>query len=169
MDITPPSTPGEPEGAYADAVPIRAMRPDDLEKVVAIDAAAGGPPRPGYFEKMLERSLTHADLQVSLAAEVDGRVVGFVVATVFYGEFGVAETAATLDAIGVNPSWRHRGVGRSLMRQLCRNLGALRVSTLRTEVAWDDFELLGFFRRHGFAPGRRLCLERDLDPTAPDA
>lgn len=54
-----------------------------------------------------------------------------------------------------------------MMRQLRLNLGALRIASLRTEVAWDDFELLRFFARQGFAPARRLCLERPLDPTAP--
>ena len=53
------------------------------------------------------------------------------------------------------------------MRQLRLNLGALRISTLRTEVAWDDLELLAFLKREGFVPASRLCLECTLNPTAP--
>ena len=36
------------------------------------------------------------------------------------------------------------------MRQLRLNLAALRIITVRTEVSWDDFGLLGFFRSQGF-------------------
>nr|NIV40020.1 GNAT family N-acetyltransferase [Anaerolineae bacterium] len=86
----------------------------------------------------------------------------------YYGEFGVAEPTASIDAIGVDPRFRGRHVGRALMRQLRLNLSALRLTTLRTEVAWDDFELLAFFKREGFSPTGRLCLECRLDPTAPE-
>jgi hypothetical protein len=52
------------------------------------------------------------------------------------------------------------------MRQLRLNLGALHITTLRTEAAWDDFELLAFLRREGFLPAACLCLESPLNPTA---
>ena len=42
--------------------------------------------------------------------------------------------------------------GKALLRQLRLNLSALQVSTLRTEVSWDDFNLLAFFKKEGFSP-----------------
>ena len=57
--------------------------------------------------------------------------------------------------------------GKALLRQLRHNLGALRIGTIRTEVAWDDLELLAFLKTEGFTPADRLCLECSLDPTAP--
>lgn len=43
------------------------------------------------------------------------------------------------------------------------------ITTLRTRVDWDNFELLlAFFKREGFAPARRACLECRLDSTAPE-
>src|ERR1039458_8157854 len=137
----------------------------DLEAVVAIDAAASGRRRPRYFELMLERAVKQAVLQVSLAAEVDGRVVGFAIASLYYGEYGVSEPTASLDAIGVGPANRGQHVGKALLRQLRLNLSALRVTTLRTEVSWDNFDLLAFFKKEGFSLARRLCLECALDPT----
>lgn len=158
----------DPGVAEAEVALVRTMRPEDLSAVVAIDAAASGRRRPRYFELMLERALADAGLQVSLVAEQEGRVAGFLVATLYYGEYGMVEPSASIDAIGVEPDRRGSGVGRAMMRQLRRNLGALHIQALRTEVAWDDFELLRFFAHQGFAPARRLCLERGLDPTAPD-
>jgi ribosomal protein S18 acetylase RimI-like enzyme len=151
-----------------DAVLVRTMREDDLHAIVAIDAAASGRRRPSYFELMLQRSITQAGLQISLVAEVDNRVVGFVIGSLFYGEYGVAEPSASIDAISVDPGVRGKSVGKALMRQLRLNLGALRIATLQTEVSWDDFGLLAFFRSQGFRPSSRLCLECPLDPARPE-
>ncbi len=164
MAIQPTEEPGTLE---TDSVLVRTMREDDLEAVVSIDAAATGRRRPRYFELMLQRALKQAALQVSLSAEMEGRVVGFVIGSLYYGEFGVAEPSASIDAIGVDPRYRGQHVGKALMRQLRLNLGALRITTLRTEVTWDDFELLAFFKSEGFSPANRVCLERRLDPTTP--
>ena len=92
----------EPGILETDSTLVRLMNEHDLEAVVAIDAAASGRRRPRYFELMLERAVKQAALQVSLAAEVDGHVVGFVIASLYYGEYGVSEPTASLDAIGVD-------------------------------------------------------------------
>jgi ribosomal protein S18 acetylase RimI-like enzyme len=155
----------EPGILETDSILVRLMNECDLEAVVAIDASASGRRRPRYFELMLERAVKQAALQVSLAAEGGGRVVGFVIASLYYGEYGVSEPTASLDAIGVAAANRGQHVGKALLRQLRLNLSALRVTTLRTEVAWDDFDLLAFFKKEGFFPARRLCLDCALDPT----
>ncbi len=155
----------EPGILETDRILVRVMNEHDLQAVVAIDAAASGRRRPRYFELMLERAVKQAALQVSLAAEVDGHVVGFVIASLYYGEYGVSEPTASLDAIGVDPANRGQHVGKALLRQLRLNLSALRVTTLRTEVSWDNFDLLAFFKKERFSLARRLCLECTLDPT----
>ena len=148
-----------------DSVLVRTMREDDLNAIVAIDAAATGRRRPRYFEVMLQRAVTQAGLQISLVAELDDRVVGFVIGTLYYGEYGVVEPSASIDAVTVSSDYRGQNVGKALMRQLRLNLAALRITTLRTEVSWQDLDLLGFFRSQGFTPSGRLCLECALDPT----
>jgi ribosomal protein S18 acetylase RimI-like enzyme len=165
MEFDESSQPGVLE---RDAILVRAMRAQDLEAVVSIDAAATGRRRPRYFELMLQRMLDPTGLQISLVAEAGGQVAGFVLGSLYYGEYGVMEPSASIDAIGVEPRFRGHHVGKALMRQLRLNLAALRVSALRTEVPWDDFELLAFFRNEGFSLAERLCLERKLDPTVPE-
>ena len=165
MNLEEVSQPGVLE---TDAIPVRALRAADLDAVVAIDAKATGRRRPRYFELMLQRALQLSALQVSLVAEFDGRVAGFVLAALYYGEYGVMEPSASIDAVGVDPQYRGRHIGKALMRQLRQNLGALGISALRTEVSWDDSELVAFFKSEGFAPAGRLCLECKLDPTAPE-
>jgi hypothetical protein len=67
--------------------------------VVAIDAAATGRRRPRFFELMLQRAVKLAGMHVSLVAELEGRVAGFLIASLYYGEYGVLEPAASLGSI----------------------------------------------------------------------
>ena len=46
--------------------------------------------------------------------------------------------------------------------QLVKNLEALGIESVRTEVLWNDRELVGFLGKNGFAPAMRLVLERSL-------
>ncbi|HSN68505.1 MAG TPA: GNAT family N-acetyltransferase [Thermoanaerobaculia bacterium] len=157
----------EPGVLETDRTVVRSMQAGDLAAIVRIDAASTGRARPHYFDLMLQRALHLAGLQISLVAELEGRVVGFMIGSLHYGEFGVTEPIASIEAIGVELDARKQGVGKALMRQLRLNLGAIGVRAVRTDVDWNDFDLLAFLQREGFAPAPRLCLERKIDPTAP--
>ena len=144
-------------------VTVRNLRPTDLEAVIALDAKYIGRRRDEYFRVKLQQTLLETGIKVSLAAEVDGSLVGFVLASVYYGEFGQTEQAAVLDTIGVHPSFGGRHVGAALMDQLRTNLFGLGVISLRTQVDWDDTRLVGFFQHEGSRPAPRLCLELGID------
>lgn len=148
----------------AEPVLVRGLKPDDMAAVVALDARATGRRREEFFRLKLQQNLQETGVKVSLAAELDGIFVGFLLARVHYGEFGVMAQVAVLDTLVVHPDFRGRGVGDSLLRQLRMNLGGLGVECLRTEVDWRERELLGFFQREGFLPAARLCLDLDLSP-----
>jgi ribosomal protein S18 acetylase RimI-like enzyme len=145
-----------------EAALVRPLSPRDLEAVVALDAKNVGRRREEYFRVKLQQNLQETGIKVSLAAEVDGSFAGFLLARVYYGEFGTMEPVAVLDTLGVHAAYRGRGVGSALLRQLRLNLRALGIARLRTEVDWDEQDLLGFFHRQGFRPAPRICL--DLDP-----
>lgn len=142
---------------------VRNLRPTDLEAVIALDEKNVGRRREEYFRVKLQQNLLETGIKVSLAAEVDGALVGFLLASVYYGEFGQTEQAAVLDTIDVHPDFRGRNVGAALMDQLRTNLFGLGVVTVRTQVDWDDLPLLGFFQHEGFRPAARLCLELGID------
>lgn len=146
----------------ASEVTVRNLRPDDLERVIALDARNTGRRREEYFRIKLQQNLVETGVKVSLACEIGGLFCGFLLARVFYGEFGMSEPTAFLDTIDVHPDFRQRGAGRAMLRQLCTNLAALGVGRLRTEVDWDEQALWGFFHREGFRPAPRLCLDLDL-------
>lgn len=144
---------------------VRLMRDDDLDAVVRIDAAAAGRERPRYFELMLQRALHFAGLQISLVAEVDEHVAGYLIGSLYYGEYGMTEPTASIDAIGVESGMRRNRIAHELFAQLRRNVAAIGVTSIRTEVDWSRFGLLAFLQSEGFLPAPRICLERKVDPT----
>ncbi|HEX6852613.1 MAG TPA: GNAT family N-acetyltransferase [Candidatus Polarisedimenticolaceae bacterium] len=147
---------------------IRGLRPEDLDAVIALDARNTGRRREEFFRLKLQQNLVESGIKVSLAAELDGAFVGFLLARVFYGEFGRLEPAAVLDTIDVHPDFRNRGVGRALLRQLRVNLRGLNVPRLQTEVAWENPDVLMFFHHEGFRPSPRICLDLDLSSPPSD-
>lgn len=145
-----------------DRIPVRSMAAGDLAALVEIDRKITGRERGGYFERKLADALTESDVRVSLVAELDGVPVGFIMARVDLGEFGRVDTTAVLDTIGVHPDYQHRRVGQALISQLLMNLGTLRVDNIRTEVDWNDRELLAYLDRCGFRPSQQLCFDHPL-------
>jgi ribosomal protein S18 acetylase RimI-like enzyme len=144
-----------------DRIPVRSMAEGDLRALVAIDRRITGRDRAGYFQRKLADALTESDVCVSLVAELDSVAVGFIMARVDLGEFGRVETTAVIDTIGVDPDYQNRGVGR-VVSQLLANLGTLRVEKVRTEVDWQDHDLLAYLDRNGFLPSQQLCFDQPL-------
>lgn len=156
-------SPLEPGHLPTDDIAVRALLADDLTAVVKIDEASMGRPREEYYRAKFREACEEAGgPRTSLVAEVDGHAVGFLLAKVYYGEFGQAEPVAVIDSVGVDPRYRGKHIGQALLRQLLMNLQALRIERVRTEVDWEQLDLLHFLQRNGFAPARRFCLERSL-------
>jgi ribosomal protein S18 acetylase RimI-like enzyme len=145
-----------------DRIPVRSLAEGDLRALVAIDRRITGRDRSKYFQRKLADALTESDVRVSLVAELDSVPVGFIMARVDLGEFGRVETTAVIDTIGVDPYYRNRGVGHALVSQLLANLGTLRVEKVRTEVDWQDHDLLAYLHRNGFLPSQQLCFDQPL-------
>jgi ribosomal protein S18 acetylase RimI-like enzyme len=144
---------------------VRQLRAKDLESVIALDQKATGRRREEYFKLKLKQALSDTGIQISLGAELGEIFVGFLLARVYYGEFGTLEPLAVLDTMGVHPDFGRRGVGTALVDQLRTNLLGLGIRTLSTEVAWGNPALMAFFHREGFVPAPRFCLDLDLDRT----
>lgn len=155
--------------SLASDVVVRNLRPSDLDAVILLDAKNVGRRRDEFFRLKLKQALSDTGITVSLAAELDGAFVGFLLARVFYGEFGVTERVAVIDVIDVHPDFRRHHVATALFDQLRTNLLGLGIHVLRTEVGWDDHGLFGFFRREGFVMAQRLCLDLDLQAVRSEA
>jgi ribosomal protein S18 acetylase RimI-like enzyme len=142
---------------------IRVMRSADLDAIVAIDQKATRQNRRDYFERKLAVLLDPAHtINSSLVAELDGKIVGFMMGDVYFGEFGIPDASATIEALGVDPAVQHRGVASDLMDQFVANMKVAGVNKIYTLVNWDDFSLEHFFSSHRFVPSKRINLELEL-------
>jgi ribosomal protein S18 acetylase RimI-like enzyme len=137
---------------------IRPLSIEDLEAIVAIDQKVLGEKRRDYWEKKLHMMDEKAS-QVSLVAEVQGEVLGFILGDVSGWEFGVPDTIGWIDTIGVDPVHQKKGLATALAQELIQRLQAIGVRTIYTLVNWDDWDLLQFFHAMGFTRGDMINLE----------
>ncbi len=137
---------------------IRPIQTGDLEAIVAIDEKVLGEKRKDYWEKKL-RTMDDKASQVSLVAEVEGKVLGFILGDVSGWEFGVPDTIGWIDTIGVDPDYQKKGFARQLAQALIQKLKAMGVRTIYTLVSWNDWDLLQFFHAMGFTRGDMINLE----------
>src|SRR4030065_2400263 len=90
-------------------VKIRTLKKDDLDAIVEIDEKVLGENRKNYWERKLEL-MDHQSTQVSLVAELEGKVVGFILGDISGWEFGVPETVGWIDKSGGEPSYQKKGL-----------------------------------------------------------
>lgn len=139
---------------------VRVLKKEDLNAIVEIDAASSKENRREYYERKVEAILNPKhNINSSLVCEIDGRVVGFVMGDIYFGEFGIPETTATIDTLGVDPNAQNRGVASELLDQFMMNMKVAGVNKVYTLVNWDDFALEKFFSRQRFSPSKRINLE----------
>ena len=143
---------------FMENVQIRVLRNEDLEGIVEIDEKVLGENRRSYWERKLEL-MNNKSSQVSLVAEVGGKVVAFILGDVSGWEFGVPETIGWIDTIGVEPAYQKKGLATALTHELIKNLKAIGVRTIYTLVSWNDWDLLQFFHAMGFTRGDMINLE----------
>jgi len=137
---------------------IRTLKKGDLDAIVKIDERVLGESRKEYWERRLEL-MNNQSSRISLVAEHQGEVVGFILGDVSGWEFGVPETIGWMDTIGVAPAYQKKGVATALAHELIKNLKAIGVRTIYTLVSWDDWDLLQFFHAMGFTRGDMINLE----------
>ena len=137
---------------------VRTMTEKDLDAVVAIDTKVLGKSRWDYW--LTKMALAEQRLPIaSLVAEVDGKVVGFILGDASGYEYDVPENIGWIDTIGVDPEYQKQGIARTLMKELMANLKKVGVDTIYTLVSWPDWDLLKFFHAAGFQKGPLINLE----------
>lgn len=146
-------------------VVIRVMRESDVEPVTEIDYKVFGTRRPEYYDRKVGEILDEESdrLVTSLVAEVGDQVVGFIMGNVYLGEFGIPETMASVDTIGVDPDHQRQGIAGYLLEEFNTTVKKAGVAKVHTLVNWADTDLLGFFANVGFVAANTLNLKLDLE------
>jgi ribosomal protein S18 acetylase RimI-like enzyme len=140
---------------------IRNLEKNDVAAIVAIEERVTGVARRGYWEKRIEISEAIRPHWASLVAELDNRVVGFLLGRAGELEFGLPGTVAWIEIIGVDPAYRHRGIARALLEQFTSSAEDHGVKTIFTLVGREQPEIKNFFNRLGFAQGEMLHFQKE--------
>ena len=131
----------------------------DLERVVEIDEGVTGNSRSGYIAKRAQAASERPERNRFLVAELDGQVVGYMVARLFSGEFGIDELRGVIEAFAVDEHFGHQGVASAMVEELLTWLQDSQVKRMETLVHWNNWGLLRFFEYIGFRPTARINLE----------
>ena len=137
---------------------IRPLKKGDLKTIIEIDEKVLGENRKDYWKRKFSLMNDKAS-KVSLVAEVEGKVVGFILGDVSGWEFGIPDTVGWIDTIGIDPAHQKRGLATALANEVINNLKALGVRTIYTLINWDSWDLLQFFHAMGFSRGDMINLE----------
>jgi ribosomal protein S18 acetylase RimI-like enzyme len=140
---------------------VRPLDELDIGGIVRIDERISGTYRAEFWEQRTGYYLRR-DPGASQVAEVDGRVVGFMLGELRAGEFGLEEPSGWIERFGIDPDQRGRDLGKQMfeaMRRHFRSEGAL---TVRTLVDQRDAAVSGFLGALGFAPSPLQALEMKL-------
>jgi GNAT superfamily N-acetyltransferase len=143
---------------------IRALRPGDLDAVVAIDRAIERRSRRAYIQRRLEAALREPERHAQFAATDAAGLAGYMLARVMRGEFGDRTGGMRVELLGVREDAQGRGIGRQLheaLRQYARRKG---LRDLRTAADWRDHRMLRFLDRCGY----ELAAERIVDAAVGD-
>jgi predicted N-acetyltransferase YhbS len=146
-------------------VSIRAMERADLAVVVELDALVFGNVRSAYFERRLAAlDENDADARmIFLVADYQDTVIGFVMGTLAYGEFGLTQVTVILDSIAVHPRYQQQGIGRQLIEAFIKRSTMQGAAAVYTLVNWDNWMLLKTFHALGFVLASTIPLERRID------
>jgi ribosomal protein S18 acetylase RimI-like enzyme len=132
-------------------VKIRAADELDIGAITRLDERIGGRYRPEVWERRLGYYLRR-DPEASVVAEIDGRVVGFMLGEVRSGEFGLEEPTGWIEVLGVDPEFRGRAVGRLLAEAMLAHFESQGARSVRTLVDVEREDLSAFFGSLGFEP-----------------
>jgi ribosomal protein S18 acetylase RimI-like enzyme len=144
-------------------VNIRRMGRRDIDAVLAIDRKISGG----------QGLITHKDmvtadpggaLDLSFVSEVDGQVVGFILARLTYVGVPFIEIAV-IQAIVVDSDYQRRGIASRLVHALvghCHTEG-VRVNTIRAVLDERNTGLRHFFQRLGFRRSELINYTRTFE------
>ena len=149
-------------------VRIRPLTRDDVDGIVHIVAGIGRASAleedeaRSYLRETVERHIDRNEPLMNIAAELEGRLIGFVIGEVRAWEFGQREKTGWIKVLGVDPEFQGKGVGRKLGEALLGNFRASGIGSVRTLVNWYEGDLLTYFRTLGFSVLNMIPLETKL-------
>ena len=139
---------------------IRKIKLEDAPAISIIQAAITKSSASIDFKQVIEKH-THEKGDVSLVAEIDGKIVGYMISYIVFGGFGL-EKSAWIATLGVHPKFMGQGIGKKLAEEILDVYRREEISYISTSVRWDSVDLLSFFKTLGFDRSNFINLKKEL-------
>jgi predicted N-acetyltransferase YhbS len=140
---------------------IREIRLEDAQAIEAIRAAISPQDANVDFLKLVKQQASDGNDATSLVAELNNKVVGYMISTTLYAGFGIRKSAWIM-AIGVHPDYMGQGIGLALANRVCDIYRAKQVESIYSSVMWDSIDVLSFFKKLGFKRSEFINLKKEL-------
>ena len=137
------------------------MKKSDAEAIGKIDAAITKAPSQLDFKQIVSEEIKRA-VDTSYVAEIKGKVVGFMISYMTYGNFG-ADRCAWIAMFGVDPKWMGQGIGKRLAEEIFKVYKEKGVTEVFTSVRWDATDILSFFKTLGFERSNFINLWKKVE------
>jgi len=140
---------------------IRKLKADDAEDISKIYAAITQTPVKDNFIHIIAEQVNRKE-DASFVAELDGRVVGYMISIVISGGFGIMKSTWIAN-MGVNPKFMGQGIGENLANRIFEFSMEKGIKYVYTSVRWDSPDLLSFFKTLGFDRSNFINLRKMLE------
>ncbi len=150
-------------------VKIRPLSLDNIKDIVRIEKRIEGKlgiineERMEYLKEATRYNIERSDPMMSLGAELDENIVGFIIGEIRIWEFGIAEKTGWIRILGVDPDFQRRGIGRKLGEALLEHFERRGIKRVRTMAEWYTGDLISFFKSLGFNMLNMIPLEKELN------
>ena len=140
---------------------IRKIKIEDIDDIKRIQESITQSPAKIDFSKIIEAQALKTE-DTSFVAELEGRVVGYMVSYILSGGFGI-EMSAWIAMFGVDPKFMGKGIGMSLAEEIFEFYKGKGIKNIYTSVRWDSTDLLSFFKTLGFDRSNFINLRKTLE------
>ncbi len=144
-----------------DNILIRKLNREDAEEVSKIYLSITKTTSVGDFKKNVAKQ-AQRDEDASFLAEMNGKVVGYLISYTLTGGFGIAKSAWVAN-LGVNPKFMGQGIGEKMAVEIFKYYRNKGIKDIYTSVRWDSTDLLSFFKTLGFDRSDFINLKKNLD------
>lgn len=140
---------------------IRRLRVEDADAISSIQTSITKSSEKTDFRNIIEEQVRKNE-DISFAAEIDGKIVGYMISYTIYGGFGL-DRSAWISTLGVDPKYMGQGIGKRLAEEILQVYREKGISYIFTTVRWDSVDLLSFFKTLGFDRSNFINLRKELD------
>ncbi|MCK5313353.1 MAG: GNAT family N-acetyltransferase [Desulfobacteraceae bacterium] len=140
---------------------IRAIDQEDAKDIQRIRSLISKEDVDFDFKIIINEQAGGLNKQASIVAEIDNKIVGYMISNVLYAGFGLEKSAWIVD-MGVDPDFMGRNIGKKLANKILSIYKSQNITYVFSSVMWDSIDLLSFFKTLGFERSEFINLRKKL-------